>query len=105
MSNNRRTYRKACNLVVDYSVGGLFFNGLAKDISSEGLFIGNRHPGTVGETVQLTVSSPELPGPLKLDGSIVRATDNGIGVRFNKHHATRNQKLQVLVDRIKGGWT
>ena len=102
--NNRRTHRKACSLAVDYSVGGRFFSGLAKDISLEGVFIENRHSGAVGEPVQLTLTSPELPKPLKLDGAIVRTTKDGIGVRFNKHHATQNEVLQVLVDRIKGGW-
>ncbi|KPJ78826.1 MAG: hypothetical protein AMJ54_01710 [Deltaproteobacteria bacterium SG8_13] len=104
MQNNRRTYRKACSLAVDYSLGGRFFSGWAKDISSEGVFIENRHPGTVGDPVHLTLTSPELPKPLKLDGAIVRITTDGFGVRFNKHHATRNEMLQALVDRIKGGW-
>ena len=102
--NNRRTHRKACNLVVDYSLGGRFFSGMATDISLEGVFIENRHPGANGEPVQLTLTSPELPKPLKLDGAIVRTTADGIGVRFDKHHAKRNEILQVLVDRIKGGW-
>jgi hypothetical protein len=104
MQNSRRTYRKACSMMVDYCVGGRFFTGFAKDISMEGVFIENRHPGAAGETVQLTLSSPELPKPLKIDGVIARITDAGIGVRFNKHHATRNQMLQVLVGRMKGGW-
>ena len=104
LENNRRTHRKACSLMVDYSVGGRFFSGLAKDISLEGVFIENRHPGAMGEPVQLTLTSPELPKPLKLDGDIVRITNDGIGVRFNKYHASRNEILQVLVDRIKGGW-
>lgn len=102
--NSRRTYRKACSLVVDYSLGGRFFTGLARDISLEGVFIENRHPAAMDETVQLTLTTPELPKPLKLDGAVVRTTEDGIGVRFNKHHAMRNQMLQVLVDRIKGGW-
>ena len=104
MQNNRRTYRKACCLAVDYSVKGRFFTGFAKDISLEGVFIENRHPGAVGDPVQLTLTSPELPRPLKLDGAIARTTEDGIGIRFNKHHAGRNEMLQVLVDRIKGGW-
>lgn len=104
MQNSRRTYRKACSMMVDYCVGGRFFTGFARDISMEGVFIENRHPGAAGEPVQLTLSSPELPKPLKIDGVIARITDDGIGVRFNKHHATRNQILRVLVDRIKGGW-
>ncbi len=102
--NNRRTYRKACSLAVDYSLGGRFFTGLAKDISLEGVFIENHHPDKIGEPVQLTLASPELPKPLKLDGIIARTTADGIGVRFNKHHATQNEMLEVLVDRIKGGW-
>jgi len=102
--NSRRTYRKACSMMVDYSVGGRFFTGFAKDISLEGVFIENRHPNADGEAVQLTLTSPELPRPIKLDGIIARTTADGIGVRFNKHHASRNEMLQVLVDRIKGGW-
>ena len=102
--NSRRTYRKACALAIDYSVGGRFFTGFAKDISMEGVFIGNRHPGATGEAVQLTLSLSEWPKPLKLDGVIARTTEDGIGVCFNKHHAKRNEMLQVLVDRIKGGW-
>ncbi len=102
--NSRRTYRKACSLAVDYSLGGRFFTGMAIDISLEGVFIENRHPGAVGQTVQLMLTAPELPKPLKLDGAVVRTTADGIGVRFNKHHARRNEVLQVLVDRLKGGW-
>ena len=104
LQNHRRTYRKACRLAVDYSVEGRFFTGLAKDISLEGVFIENRHPGKVGESVQLTLSLPEWPRPLKLDGTIARSTEDGIGIRFEKHHSSRNEMLQVLVDRIKGGW-
>jgi len=102
--NSRRTHRKACTMEIDYSVRGRFFRGFAKDISLEGVFIENRHAGSVGEPIQLTLSSPELPKPLKLDGTIARVTQDGIGVRFNKHRATRNEMLEVLVDRIKGGW-
>jgi Tfp pilus assembly protein PilZ len=104
LQNNRRTYRKACSMMVDYSVRGRFFTGFAKDISLEGVFIVNRHPGAVGEAVQLTLSLPGWPRPLKLDGTIARIAEDGIGVRFNKHHASRNEMLEVLVDRINGGW-
>jgi Tfp pilus assembly protein PilZ len=102
--HSRRTHRKACRLAVDYSLGGRFFAGLAKDISLEVVFIENQHPDKIGEPIQLTLASPDLPKPLKLDGVIARTTAEGIGVRFNKHHATRNEMLEVLVDRIKGGW-
>ena len=104
LQNKRKTYRKSCLMGVDFTIEGRFYSGWIIDISVDGAFIESHYQGPIGDEIQLTFSNPDISKPIKLTGRVMRTSLNGFGVKFNKYHATQNQTLEVLVDRIKGGW-
>lgn len=104
VQNKRKNYRKSCYLATDFSVNGRAYAGYLKDISVEGGFLEARVQAQVGDEVILLMTHHEFPKPFKFRGEIVRISPQGIAVAFDKHRCQQNEKLQVLVDRIKGGW-
>jgi Tfp pilus assembly protein PilZ len=104
VQNKRKSYRKSCYLVTDFSVNGRAYAGYLRDISIEGVFLETKVQAQVGDAVILLLTYHEFPKPFKFSGEIVRISSRGIAVAFDKHRCQQNEKLQVLVDRIKGGW-
>ena len=104
LENKRKTYRKSCLMVVDFTIKGRFYSGCIKDISVDGAFIESHYHGPTGDEIQLSFLSPDISKPIKLTGKVMRTALDGFGVKFNKYHSSQNQMLEVLVDRIKGGW-
>lgn len=104
VQNKRKAYRKACLMVVDFTIKDRFYSGCIKDISVDGAFIESHYHGSIGDEIQLTFSNPDISKPIKLTGNVRRISLDGFGVKFYKYHSSQNQTLEVLVDRIKGGW-
>jgi Tfp pilus assembly protein PilZ len=78
----RELPRKTCSLTVDYVSAGQARKDFIRNLSASGVFIETREAFTVGQTLTLTFSLPDVKIPLKFVGKIVRTTPQGIGVQF-----------------------
>ncbi len=83
-AERREHPRKACAIAVDCATEGRAFKGLVKNISLGGMFIAcikTDRMLSVGQ--RITIGLPGLSnrqGPLELQGEVVWATPDGVGV-------------------------
>ena len=96
----RKHPRKPYVSQVDFSTGDQAFKELVQDISPGGLFIETSAPLAVGQEITLLLSLQDHARPMKILGEIVRATDQGIGVRFKHPSPVVEEVLASLVDQI-----
>ncbi|MBW2259532.1 MAG: PilZ domain-containing protein [Deltaproteobacteria bacterium] len=96
----RKHPRKPYVSEVDFSDGDQAYKELIQDISPSGLFIETRAPLAVGQEITLLLSFPDQERPMKILGEVVRATDEGIGVRFKHPSPIIEEVLANLVDQI-----
>ncbi len=85
----RETYTELLNFT---STTGTHY-GHARDISATGVFIATPAQFELGEKIKLILTFISAPNPVRLQGSIVRKTDEGIGVHFDD--ASRNQVKEL----------
>jgi Tfp pilus assembly protein PilZ len=71
-----------------------------QNISAGGVFIGTSLPPSVGEKVTLAFPLPISQEHIMLDGEIVWATKQGMGVKFKMIKPEEAEKIEGLVDRI-----
>jgi hypothetical protein len=71
-----------------------------RNISAGGLFIGTPLHPPVGEKVTLAFALPMSQEHIMLDGEIVWATQQGMGVRFRMMSLEEERRISHLVDMI-----
>ena len=71
-----------------------------QNISAGGLFIGTNHAPSVGEELTLAFPLPISQEHIMLDGEIVWATKQGMGVKFKRISNDDEGKIERLVDMI-----
>ena len=99
-THSREYVRKPYVSEVDFSTGDQAYKELVKDISPGGLFIETRAPLAVGQEITLLLSFPERERPMKILGEVVRATDEGIGVRFKHPSPVVKEVLANVIELI-----
>jgi uncharacterized protein (TIGR02266 family) len=97
---SRKHSRKDFVTQVDFSTEDQAYKELVKDISPGGLFIETRAPLSVGQEITLLLSFPDQERPMKILGEVVRATDDGIGVRFKHPSPVVEEVISNFVDQI-----
>jgi len=75
--------------------------GKAKDLSTSGIFIEGSESFAVGEQVGIVLSAPSSAMPVTINGTVVRHSQNGIGIRFN-YESTEDRDL---IDALVSGQT
>lgn len=77
------------------------------NLSDGGTFINSNAPFTVGQRVEVSISSPKLPEPLKIAGHIrwrrVADAENpgGVGIEFIFEEQDQNDAIDRLLRRKK----
>lgn len=71
-----------------------------QNISAGGVFIGTSLPSSVGEEVTLAFPLPISQEHIMLDGEIVWAAKQGMGVKFNLINNEDEERIKGLVDMI-----
>ena len=80
----RKSSREERLLTVNFAARGRAYQNFIQDISLEGVFIETKEPFATGDDLLLTISYARDQRPFKIEGTIVRVTDSGIGVKFKK---------------------
>ena len=95
----REHERKSFLETVDYTTSSGTFRDYIKDISDEGVFIQTRRPFHIGEQISMIFFNPKHGKRLKIEGEIVRANDQGIGVKFNASQVQR-EIIQSFIELV-----
>jgi len=96
----RQNKRRNLTGMVDYVVDGKNFRDFIKDVGEGGAFITTGQAFDVGKEITVILVLPTLERPLKINGEIVRISEEGIGVKFKKQSQVQEEMLQILLDNI-----
>ena len=96
----RQNKRRNLTGMVDYVVDGKNFRDFIGDLSEGGAFITTGQAFDMGKEITVILVLPTLERPLKINGEIVRISEEGIGVKFKKQSQVQEEMLQILLDNI-----
>jgi Tfp pilus assembly protein PilZ len=96
----RKYVRKPYFSTVCYSAQDGAHVDFIQNISAGGVFIGTPLAPLVGEKVTLAFPLPISQKHIMLDGEIVWATQQGMGVKFQMIKSEEEQRIRRLVDMI-----
>ena len=96
----RKYVRKPYFSAVCYSAQDGAHVDFIQNISAGGVFIGTRLHPPVGEKVTLAFPLPMSQEHIMLDGEIVWATQQGMGVKFQMIKPEEEERMSNLVDMI-----
>ena len=99
----RKFDRKNFLRIIDYTVSGQYYRDFIQDISGSGVFIKTSQTFSIGQTILMTFMSPDKQKPFKINGEIVRANTDGIGVKFEIKSQVQELVLKSFVDMIQSG--
>jgi len=97
----RKNDRKEFSMIVDYSVNDRYYRDFIQDISESGLFIKTPQTFSAGQKIKMTFMSPDYQKPFKIKGEIVRAHEDGAGVKFMLESQVQESALKSFVDNIQ----
>lgn len=82
--DKRKYERKAYGATVDLTVNSLKYIVLLKDFSLGGAFIAGDHLPPIEQEMHVFLDIPyeNKPGTARLQGTVRRITDSGIGIEF-----------------------
>jgi uncharacterized protein (TIGR02266 family) len=98
--NKRRHPRKPYLKEVEFATEDRSYQEFIQDISTGGLFIETRSSLAIGQEITLILSLPNHERPMKIIGEVVRATQQGIGVKFKPSSPITAEIIQTLVEKI-----
>jgi Tfp pilus assembly protein PilZ len=98
--DKRKQPRKPYLKAVEFATEDRVYQEFIQDISPGGLFIETRSPLTVGEEITLILSLSNQWRPIKIIGEVVRATQQGIGVKFKPSSSIIEEMIETLVERV-----
>jgi len=73
--------------------------GHARDVSATGVFIATLAEFELGESIKLILTFISAPNPVRLQGCVVRKTDEGIGVHFDKSSRSQVKNLDSIISK------
>ena len=80
----RKKPRKASPMLLDFAVRDRVRQGFIYDLSVGGVFIQTAESISVGQEILTIIPIPNSPKSVRVKGSVVRNTPNGIGVKFKR---------------------
>lgn len=92
--------RTQCNINVDFVVDDKAFSCFAKDISAGGVFIETADLFSVNQVVSMCFALCNQQLPFKIQGKVVRCTDKGIGIMYEKLSTYQREILSSLIDKL-----
>jgi len=93
--STRETYTELLNFT---SKNGTHY-GHARDVSATGVFIATSAKFEVGEAIKLILTFISAPNPVRLQGTVVRKTDEGIGVHFDESSHSQVKNLDSIISK------
>ena len=96
----RQHDRKIFFMLVDYIVEGRYFRDFIQDMSDTGVFIKTSQDVPLGRKILMTFMSPDNQQPFKINGEAVRATSEGVGVKFIVESQVQEAVIKSLVQMI-----
>ena len=75
--------RRAFRLCVKMSHGGISSEHQARDISLGGIFVETSEKLMPGQKVEISLPFANQDRHIKMNGKVVRVTDDGVGVQFD----------------------
>ncbi len=100
LKDARQHLRRQTSIYAVFSGQDCYFRDYIKDISTGGLFIETRSPLAVGQEIILILSLPSHERPIKIICEVVRATQQGIGVKFRPSSPIIEEMIETLVEKI-----
>lgn len=101
VSKRRRLHtRKPYFMVVDYATHDRTYADFIKDISFSGVFIQTHKPFTIGQAISLTFPLPDQKKHIKINGEIIRTSEEGIGVKFHMFDGSQEEMIKSLLEMI-----
>jgi len=97
--NARRAQREKYTELLNFSSKNGTHYGHARDISATGVFIESKGEFKMGERVQLILAFISALNPVKLEGTVVRITAQGIGVRFDNRSQSQIKHLDSIISK------
>jgi len=101
IGERRQCGRKDFLRVIDYQMGDHYYRDFIQNISETGLFIKPSQTFSAGQTVSMTFMSPDNQKPFKINGEIVHADNDGVGVKFEIESQVQELVLKSYVDMIQ----
>ena len=98
--DRRKHSRKPYLREVEYATEDRVYQEFIQDISTGGLFIETPSPLAVGQEIILILSLPSHERPIKIICEVVRATEQGIGVKFKPSSPIIEEMIETLVEKI-----
>ncbi|MGB2929240.1 MAG: PilZ domain-containing protein [Desulfobacterales bacterium] len=86
--------------IIDYSAGDQYYRDFIQDMSNSGVFIKTSQKFSVGQIIRMTFMSRDYQKPFKINGEIVRASPDGIGVKFKIESQVQEEAIKSLIDII-----
>ncbi len=80
--NKRKYPRIPCSAPIEYVIGTRTYRNLSRNISAGGLFIETWNSFSIGDRLVVNIPLWDNQKNIQVDGEIVRAESQGIGVRF-----------------------
>lgn len=96
----RKHDRKPFLMAVDYSTQDHVYKDFIQNISAGGVFIQTNMPFSVGQEVSLTFPLPNYKKHIKIIGEVVRATPQGVGVKFKMADQDQKAIIKSLLESI-----
>jgi len=93
----RHAARQPYNELLTISSGTGSGYGHARDVSTTGVFIENSGDFNVGDKVKLMLTFISAPNPLRLSGTVVRKSGDGIGVNFDEISQSQIRELDSII--------
>jgi len=73
--------------------------GHAKNISATGVFIITPAEFELGMQIKLVLTFISAPNPVRLNGTVVRKTEVGVGVQFDAQSSRQVEKLNTIISK------
>ena len=102
LSKEGRAPRKSCKIPVKYKTFDRVYSDQIKNISQSGVFIETRRPIFVGEAILMDFKIEGVNKALRLEGKVVHASSEGVGIEFKEVDPTLSQILPAILDLIEG---
>lgn len=97
----RANNRKSCYIPIYYATSDKVYLSHIKNISPTGLFIKTEKSLPNGEEILMAFTLEGLHEPLKVNGEIVHATDDGIGVKFKNLSEKVAHMLEGIIAQMR----
>lgn len=101
IKEKRANNRKSCCIPIYYATSDQVYSSQIKNISPTGLFIETEKSLPNGEVIFMVFKLKGIDEPLKIDGEIVHANDDGIGVKFKNLSQEFSYRLERIVTQMQ----